>query len=615
MFLPIVIALGSVAVGVLLGLGGHRRWIPGLATFALASAMVVVLAQLLPDALAEIGLAALALFAAGAIAPTVIEKLAAKRGVARVDRWGLELGYAALLVHKVGDGIGLGTYGGEHHAGHGHLDVLLAIGAHTVPMVALVTLAFHRARGRASAVVRASGLAAAALIGVFVPAWIPAEIFGSVEPWVTAAVAGLLLHVVAHDWQPSATNRGRVGRLADAVAVMAAAGMLFIGGHDHHGGETVRARMGEALLDLTLATAPALLLGLGLGALLSALGSHLPSRWLRTGGPVSQALRGALVGAPLPICACGVLPLAASLKRRGAGAALVVAFMLATPELGLETVALTVQLMGWHFALVRLVAAIALAMVAALVVHRVAKLHVPAGFDGSLIHRGPDERPFRTRFVASFDELVHHVGPWTVVGLLAAACVQSVVPPEALRDLRPFGADVVVVMLVAVPSYVCAASATPLGAVLLAHGMSPGAVLVGLLLGPATNLATIGFLRSLYGSRATVAALLALVVLSGGMAAGLNAWEGFPLQATSGASVHAEHGVLAVVSTVVLVLVISRSIWRTGLRSWLGSLGEGAPSGDPHDHDPDHGLSGSAHPGVEVVPACGCTIEAGNRPC
>ncbi|HJL19992.1 MAG TPA: permease [Sandaracinaceae bacterium LLY-WYZ-13_1] len=581
MLLPLTIAAGSVVAGALLGLGGQRRSISALATFALVSALVVVLAQLLPDALAALGLIALAVFAAGAVVPTLLEKLAARRGAAHADRWGLELGYGALLVHKLADGVGLGTYGGEHHAGHGHFDVLFAIAAHTVPMVALVTIAFARAVGTRSAVRRAAGLAAATVLGVLVPNLVPTALFEAVEPWVTAAVAGLLLHVLAHDWLPGAAPRRGWARVADLLAVAAAFGLVLASGHDHHGGSDVRARVGASLLDLSLETAPALLAGLVLGALLSAWGSRLPSRWLRTGGPLGQAMRGAVVGAPLPICACGVLPLASSLKRRGAGAALVVAFLLATPELGLETFALTGQLVGWPFAVVRLVAAVALAVVAALVVHRVAGRR-GAAFDGTIV-TSDDDRPFAVRFVESFDELVHHVAPWTVVGLVAAALVASVLSPAGLADLRPFGLDVLAVTLVAVPSYVCAASATPLAAVLLAHGMSPGAVLVGLLLGPATNLATLGFLRATYGMRATVAAVVALVVGAWAMAAGLNLWGELPVTASAAAVAEHEHGAVALGAAVLLALVLARSIWQAGLRGWLGTLSE-AVGGHGHDH-------------------------------
>ena len=582
MLLPLSIAFFSVLAGTLLWLGGSRHT-KALATFALVSALAVALGQLLPDALAAVGMPALLVFVAGAVFPSLLEKVGTLRGAESTGRWGLELGYAALLLHKVGDGIGLGTYGGGHHAEHAHLDVLFAIAAHTVPMVALVAVVFQRHFGRRSALLRVAGLGVAAMIGVGLPSLVPATAFDSFEPWITAAVAGLLIHVVAHDWHPEEKPTQPTGRMTDLLAVVAGVLMVVVSGqHSHHGGGAVRASMGEALLELTLETAPALLFGLVIGALLSALGSRLPTKWLRSGGAMRQALRGAVVGAPLPICACGVLPLAASLKRRGAGAALVVAFLISTPELGVETFALTTRFVGWPFALVRLGAAVALAIVAALVVHRAAGKRGEA-LDEPVVPVGASSAPFGTRFLQSFDELLHHIAPWTVVGLVAAAYMQAVLPSDALDGGRAFGLDVALVTLVAVPSYVCAASATPLAAVLLAKGMSPGAVLVGLLLGPATNLATVGFLRKSYGTRATVFGAAALV---GGawIAAALVNVSSLPIALPTAEALEHAHGWGAIVAAVLLALAVLRSIWRAGVRGWLGSLGESI-TGSDHDHD------------------------------
>ena len=358
--------------------------------------------------------------------------------------------------------MGLGTYGGDHHAGHHHFDILFAIAAHTVPVVAVVTMAFYRERGLTHAALRGLGLAIASVIGVLFPSLIPEAEFHAIEPWLTAAVAGLLLHVVAHDWNPERRPTGIRARLVDLGAVGAGLVLVTTDSGHHHGGGEVREEMATALLELSLETAPALLFGLAIGALLTALGTRLPNRWLRSGGALRQAFRGALVGAPLPICACGVLPLAASLRKRGASAALVVAFLIATPELGVETFLLTGRFVGWPFAAVRLVSAVALAMIAALALSRAISAQT-GGLDGSIAPEAPPpDTPFARRFLESFDELLYHVAPWTVVGLIAAAYVQAVLPTGSLSSLTPYGLDILIVAVVAVPSYVCAASATPL---------------------------------------------------------------------------------------------------------------------------------------------------------
>jgi len=602
MFLPIAIACASHVAGALLGLGGRRRSLAALRTFALVSALAVVLAQLLPDALGAAGLPALALFAAGALAPTVIGKLAARVGK-NGGKIGLELGFAGLLAHQLADGLALGAYGGEAHHDHGHGDVLFALSAHTVPLVALVTLAYQRRAGVQAAVVRAAALFVATLAGVLATALVPAAAFERFEPWITAAVAGLLLHVVVHDWEADRAPVGARERLTDLLAVAAGIGLVLLGGHDHHheSGD-VRAHIGEALWELSIETAPALLLGLAAGALLSAWGpGRLRARWLG-GGALRQAIVGASVGAPLPICACGVLPLAQGLRARGAGPALVVAFLIATPELGLETFALTGRLLGWPFAIVRVAAAVLLAMIAALAVHRAA--HAPASHVRDGLPSSAREGTFARRFLASFDELLVHIAPWTAVGLVAAAYVQATLGEGSLAGLGEYGLDLLVVTLVAVPSYVCAASATPLAAVLLAKGMSPGAVLVGLLLGPATNVATIGFLRASYGLRAAVIGIGALVVGAWAIALAVDA-SGVAVVPTTLMTGEHEHGFAAHAVAVVLGVLLLRSIWRVGLRGWLASLGESLGAGaHHHDHHDHHAHDHHAHD-HERSPAAG----------
>ena len=188
MWIPVTIAVASCALGAALGLGGRRDHSRVLVTFAVVAALAIALGQLLPDALGGAGILALLVFAGAAVLPSLLE-----RGVARVmgqersGRLGLELGYWALFVHRIGDGIGLGIYGGDEHAGHNHIDVLLALAAHSVPLVAFMTLAFVRRSGAAAALWRVAGLALASLIGIGLPAIVAYGTF------LIEAVGGLAL--------------------------------------------------------------------------------------------------------------------------------------------------------------------------------------------------------------------------------------------------------------------------------------------------------------------------------------------------------------------------------------------------------------------------------------
>ena len=598
MLIATAIALASIGLGAALGLlpGSSPRAANPFQTFAIVTSVAVVLGQLLPESLGAVGVGALLVCGLGFAIPRVAERLAVRMRApacihddAMCTDLGLEIGYIGLVLHHVGDGVALGLYSGPLHQGHAHYDVMVAIASHTVPVIALVVLAFKTHRGAGSAGWRALGIAASTLLGVGLASLLQPAQLAPWEPWLTALVSGLLLHIVAHGW-PAELRATPKSRLMDFAAIAAGLAIVSLAGHRHaadHGAPELRESMGAGLLELGLDTAPMLLIGLLVAAVLQTQGARIPLRWLQSGGRLGQALRGALLGIPLPVCACGVLPVAHSLRRRGAAAAMVVAFLLATPELGVETFALTVQFLGWPFAYLRLLGALLLAVIVGLTVARFANAsesatrHATEAAAFEVAHG----RGWMAQVAGNFDELLYHIGAWTLVGLLAAAYLQSAVRDGALGAVAHNGLDILVVSLLAIPSYVCASSATPLAAVLLAKGISPGALLTGLLLGPSTNIATLAWLRSAFGMRAMLWALGALLATSWSLALIAN-WVLVDAATVASAEVvKHEHGVLQYASLALLLVLIARAVWRNGLRSWLGSLGEGLSfESEPHVH-------------------------------
>jgi hypothetical protein len=607
----IVIALCSIAFGTALGLlpGSSPRAGGPFQTFALVTAVAVVLGQLLPDSLAAIGMPALLAFAVGFAIPRVAERVATafrKPACTHDDAMctdlGLELGYVALILHHIGDGVGIGLFTSSLHAGHEHYDVLIAFAGHTVPVAALLALAFKTHRGALSAIWRALGIGASVLIGVALANMLSHEHLVVWEPWLTALVGGLLLHIVAHGW-PVELRPTRASRLVDFAAIAAGLALVSVGGHSHapeHGGTAVRPAMAHALLELGLDTAPMLLIGLLAAAWLQTQGARIPAGWLASGGRFTQALRGALIGLPLPVSACGILPVVHGLRARGSAPAVVVAFLLAAPALGIDSFALSARFLGWPFALWRVLAVLAVAVAGALLIALLAK-PPDAPNEGPAARPFADgvQRPFGSQLIASFDALLHHVGAWTLLGLIVAAYLQAALEPAALVAFSGTGLDILLVSLVALPSYVSASSAMPLAAVLLGKGMSPGAVLAGLLLGPAIHVATIAWLRKSYGSRAAYGAIAGVLITVWAFAFAVS-WvlpAGTPLGAVTLAP-H-EHGAFSYAAALVLLGLVARAVWRDGLRSWLGSLGDalavetgdgqGGPALQPHAHGHGHG--------------------------
>lgn len=303
------VAVAAVALGLLLGLGstGGSRVVGPLRTFAFAAALGVALTHLLPEAFAELGAPGLLLFAAASVAPAWGELV---RRVTRRESHGahggalLGAGYAGLLVHHVGDGLGLGAYSELPGGPTAHADVLVALAVHTVPLVAVVTLAFRTQRGVRTAVERALGLAAASVGGVLLSGSVPENITRAWSAWIAAGVAGLLMHVVTHDLGrdlPSSLGARAVDWLAAAAGIatstLGAEASLVALRH---------AMLREFSTGFAVA-APGLVLGIAAALLLTRIKSADLARWLAPLPGPARGLDGAFVGAAFVGIRFGIL--------------------------------------------------------------------------------------------------------------------------------------------------------------------------------------------------------------------------------------------------------------------------------------------------------------------
>jgi hypothetical protein len=234
-----------------------------------------------------------------------------------------------------------------------------------------------------------------------------------------------------------------------------------------------------------------------------------------------------------------VLPTALALRQRGAGPGAVASFLVATPETSVSSVLLTYGLLGPVMAVVRPVAALVTALAAGLATNRVSPPDaselppVPTcddcGCDSAAGHDVADgASPAPTSMVArlrsalryAFVDLFDDIFGWMVLGIAFAAALQAFLPPDALASLGGSGLPAMLLLVVVgVPLYICAEASTPVAAGLVAAGVSPGAALVFLLVGPATNLGSLGLLARRLGRGFVAGYLLSIVVVA--LAAGI----------------------------------------------------------------------------------------------
>ena len=520
-----------------------------------------------------------------------------------------------------------GHAGHAAHHHHGGAGLAIALVLHRLPVGLLVFSSVFRRGGRRAAWGALATLGVATVAGFFAgqPAVsaMPHEALAVFE----AFVAGALLHVVAHADASGAQRQAPARR----VAAPAGGELDHHRGHHHghshghhhghhhghshghhhghhhghsHGSPPTSSRWpaligavaGVATLALTLEppnlpalpthaeldavrtfvtlareSAPALLVAYLLAGFIGTLPLGKTAAWLSAASPWSQASRGVIFGLPLPICSCGVLPIYASLVRRGAPPAAALAFLVATPELGIDAVLLSVPLLGAPLAIARILAAAVIALVTAVVVSRLLD-KAPAPALPTVDAAPPPTATARLRAGLRFGlvELVDHTLPWILLGLGLAALAEPLLDAAALARV-PTWLQVPLAALVGVPMYVCASGATPLAAVAIHKGVSAGAALAFLLTGPATNVTTFGVLRDLHGSRLAWRYGLvmgALAVCAGWLVDLAFDAAAFDLHGLAEDHTHLGH----TIAFAALGLLLLGSLWRQGARGMVQQI-------------------------------------------
>lgn len=267
-------------------------------------------------------------------------------------------------------------------------------------------------------------------------------------------------------------------------------------------------------LSLFLALAPYLLLGFGIAGLLY---GFIPSEsiYRHLGGRgVFPTLKASLFGAPLPLCSCGVIPVAASLRKEGASKAATLSFLVSTPTTGVDSILATYSLLGPLFAVFRPLAA----LLGGLFVGNTARLFLrKEGEKAKSEHshrlsKPPLSKRLKESISYGFGTLVEDVGKWILLGVILGGTISYFVPEEFIgRYLSNPVIAFLFMLVIAIPLYVCATGSIPIAASLIMKGMSPGAALVFLIAGPATNTVTITVVAKTLGKKATIIYLISII--------------------------------------------------------------------------------------------------------
>ena len=292
----------------------------------------------------------------------------------------------------------------------------------------------------------------------------------------------------------------------------------------------------EALFDLSNAMAIYILFGLIFAGVLhelvpeSLVTKHLGNE------SIGSVVKSTLFGIPLPVCSCGVIPLATSIKKSGASKGATLSFLISTPITGVDSIMATYGIFGWIFTIYRAISSMFIAMIAGVLTNIFDKESVVATSlstqkffitpnlpkeednksccsKGSCCSSKEQENFIVRVFSYAFGTLLSDIAKPLLWGLLLGALITVAIPSNLSELLLEYGwLSYLIVVMIAVPMYVCATASLPIAAGLMLSGVSAGAAFVFLTAGPATNTVTIGVVKKMLGSRSLYIYLGTIIV-------------------------------------------------------------------------------------------------------
>ncbi len=307
----------------------------------------------------------------------------------------------------------------------------------------------------------------------------------------------------------------------------------------------------------------------------------------------ASVLKASLFGIPLPLCSCGVIPAAVALRKQGASKGAAAAFLVSVPETGIDSVAITWALLDPVMTVVRPFASFFTATVVGLLINRLPEEAIGAqggekeketgGCGCASVSstnrevaaaRPPLVRRLRAGLAYAFGELLGDIGAWLLAGIALAGVIAYFVPADFFtRTLGNEPLSLLLMLVVGIPLYICATASTPVAAALVLKGLSPGAALVFLLAGPATNAATITVVARTFGRAATAVYLVSIALCAlafGWLTDRLYAWSGLEITHWVRKADTAAYSPVMTAAAVVLLLLLARSFW---LRRRAGDRG------------------------------------------
>ena len=271
---------------------------------------------------------------------------------------------------------------------------------------------------------------------------------------------------------------------------------------------------GKSLIHYFAISSPYLLLGLvAAGFIHEILKSSWPRKIVKGQG-ISSIFFAALLGIPLPLCSCSVIPAAVALKKSGASNEATSAFLIATPESGVDSIMMTHAMMDLPMTILRPFIAFVTAFSAGILQYLFQTNFIVSDISTPIEKSSQLQGHFiRNSLSYAFGKLINDLAIWLTLGMFLGALINIIIPEDFFLGLNPHLGRLSIIF-VGIPFYICAASSTPIAAALILKGMSPGLALLFLLVGPATNISSLLVLQKYLGKKAVLINLTAIGILS-----------------------------------------------------------------------------------------------------
>ena len=356
----------------------------------------------------------------------------------------------------------------------------------------------------------------------------------------------------------------------------------------------------EEIIHIINEMSPYLLLGFLLAGLMHAfIPQSYYSKYLAKPN-FRSVLNATLFGIPLPLCSCGVIPTAMSLRKEGASKGAATSFLIATPQTGVDSIIATSSLMGVAYAIIRPIAALITALFGGTLVNMLDKdsnentaeqteenhEHQNCCHHHEQEHHATFFKKIKTALQYGYVEMMEDIGKWLIIGLIVAGMITVFVPAEAFKVFEGNTLlSMLLVLAIAVPMYVCATGSIPIAVALIMKGLTPGAGLVLLMAGPACNMASMLVVKKVMGTK-TLVIYLASIILGSilfGMAIDFMQFNGIiDFTANLVSSTHSEEGSswIAWTSTAILIALLINALVINRLR--------GKEHCHCHEHEDEH---------------------------